>query len=113
MSASGDEKKSINVKTALAKIKQAKIDKTAADQTAREQTKIREPGTRTISRTKKVKKSPSSQPVPGQNITTINLTKTADKLYGEAGYIAKTGLDQKPVQPTLSQLKARLGLAII
>jgi len=56
--------------------------------------------------------TPQVQPVPGRK-TTIHLTETADKLHDEAGFVPKTRLGQKTVKTTVSQLKARLGLALI
>jgi len=48
-----------------------------------------------------------------QRVTGINLTKAADKLTKQAGFVRKTGLLQKPTKPTVKQLKARLGLLVI
>ena len=57
-------------------------------------------------------KTPTTQPVPGST-TIINLTETANRLTGEAGYTERTSLSQKPVKPTFKQMKARVGLALI
>jgi len=91
------------------------LDRREADLRRQEQVKakLKTPQQQAREKAIKASKTPTfEQPTPGKR-TIINLTETADKLYQEAGFTQKTGLGQTPVKPTIKQLKARLGLAII
>ena len=78
------------------------LDRREADLRRQEQVKakLKTPQQQAREKAIKASKTPTfEQPTPGKR-TIINLTETANRLTGEAGYTERTSLSQKPVKPT-------------